>query len=219
MLALSPACDLFASSSATSTTKALYQLPSLFGSSLSDLSLSFTTPSSFSTSPRQQAFVESPAQRRARIAFVQKQNRGEEEEKRVENWVREQAQQSAFMIAAAKVSAEKAKVNKGHHKRSTSLQLQLRPEVLPRKGITDELMLGRMLKDSSNLPSITEDEEEEEPYIFYSTPLPQYSTTTTTTATTTSVYYNSNTSQRSPTRPSHQRRLSDLEVIPEGLEE
>ncbi|KIK65204.1 hypothetical protein GYMLUDRAFT_240502 [Collybiopsis luxurians FD-317 M1] len=179
MFAFSPACDLLASSLA-STTKAFYQQPSAFIPSLSDLlytTLTFLTPSSFRTSPRQQAFFKTPAQRRVAVT--------------------------------TEVFAQKAKLStKGHHKRNTSLQPC--PEALPRKGVTDELML----KDSLNLPSITEpeDEEEKEPCIFYSTPLPQYHTTTTS-------YCGSKTSQRSPTRPLHHRRLSDLKVIPEGLEE
>ncbi|KAF5392038.1 hypothetical protein D9757_003211 [Collybiopsis confluens] len=197
-----------------STAGASYpHLPSSSSLSIPDLSLlrpfHHLNQSSFSSSARQQAFAETPAQRRARVAFVHKQKQSPGEE-RVENWVREQARQSTFVIVAAakKMSSPADKAKARGHKRNSSVH---RPEVLPRKGVSDELLLRRtMLKDSSNLPSISEGvEEEEEPFVFYSTPLPPPPT----------YHISSKTTSHSPTRPSHQRRLSDLAVIPEGLEE
>ncbi|KAE9388497.1 hypothetical protein BT96DRAFT_981046 [Gymnopus androsaceus JB14] len=176
LASLSPARDLFA----LSGSSVYHHLPSPSSLSNSLLAPVLLDQPSFTPSPRQSSFIETSSQRRARVAFLQKQN-NREGEKRVENWVREQVQQSAFMITAAQMSAEKVK-----------------------------LILGRMLKDSSDLSSITE--EEEEPYIFYSTPSPQYSVAKAPPLSPTKA-------PRSPTRPSHQRRLSDLAVIPEGPEE
>ncbi|KAJ3727341.1 hypothetical protein DFJ43DRAFT_1156965 [Lentinula guzmanii] len=207
MLALSPARDLFALSS--STTKAPYHNSSnLLNSSLSlnsALNSSFSFTKSFTSSSRQQPFVETPAQRRARVAFLQKENHeGERRAERVESWVRDQAQHSAFMVKPAKMLSESEKVYKGHKRGSGTYRREgaFAPKLVP-----DEIILGRMFKDSSNvLSSIT---EEEEPYILYSTPIPRYSMP--------APYYN--ITHLSPTnssrKPSHQRRLSDLEAIPE----
>ncbi|KAF9078298.1 hypothetical protein BDP27DRAFT_1309367 [Rhodocollybia butyracea] len=170
MLALSPARDLFAPTYH-------HQAP-------------------FTLSHRQHAFVESPAQRRARVAFLQKQ---EDTERRVDNWVREQVEQSAFMTT---MSPGNAKV-KGH-KRNPSLR---REGALAVKAVPDELLLGHLLKDSRNLSSITE--EDEEPYILYSTPSPQFPTAAAVPS----------SPARSTKKISHYRRLSDLEAIPEGPEE
>ncbi|KAJ3981613.1 hypothetical protein F5890DRAFT_1534500 [Lentinula detonsa] len=209
MLALSPARDLFALSS--STTKAPYHnssdLPNSSLSLNSALNSSFSFAKSFTSSSRQQPFVETPAQRRARVAFSQKDNHeGERRVERVESWVRDQAQHSAFMVKSAKMLSENEKAYKGHKRRSGTSSYRREGAFAP-KLVPDEIILGRMFKDSSNvLSSIT---EEEEPYILYSTPIPRYSMP--------APYYNN--THPSPTnssrKPSHQRRLSDLEAIPE----
>ncbi|KAJ4481179.1 hypothetical protein J3R30DRAFT_2415273 [Lentinula aciculospora] len=208
MLALSPARDLFALS--PSTTKTSYHSSILPKSTFTPAILH---ESSLPTSYRQKPFVETPAQRRARVAFLRKENReaGKRVVERVESWVREQVQQSAFTIQMSSKNDKVKCYTRGATRRQSLF-------VLTSKTVPDEIMLGRMLKDSSNLSSITEEAEmEEEPFILYSTPLPQYSSP--------AAYYSSSSplsptkSIRSPLKPSHQRRLSDLEVIPEGLEE
>ncbi|KAJ3892185.1 hypothetical protein GG344DRAFT_76199 [Lentinula edodes] len=220
MLALSPARDLFAlSSSTTSTTKTPFPLDHHHSSVLPSF-----------PSYRQPPFVETPSQRRARVAFSRKeynrQGEGKIVEERVESWVREQVQQSTFMITtAARMSFMNDKAVKGHM-RILNRRQGGAPTLKP---VPDEIVLRRMLKDSSNLLSPITEEEDEEPYILYSTPLPRYSTYPTP-----APYYNSSppsptrsspirSSPRipanSPTKPLHQRRFSDLQAIPEGLEE
>ncbi|KAJ3775795.1 hypothetical protein FB446DRAFT_785683 [Lentinula raphanica] len=214
MLALSPARDLFtwSSTSTTNTPRHSSDLPNL--SNLSNpLSLNQFT---FTNTYRQQPFVETPAQRRARFAFVQKDSReGEKREDRVQSWVQDQVQQSAFMVNAAKLSSSSENDKSRRRKNATSSHRRQASFVpsLSTKWVPDEIMLSRMLKDSSNmsLSSITEEEEEQEPYVLYSTPISSYPFPSP------APYYHSAplSPPSSPPRPSHQRRLSDLEVIPE----
>ncbi|KAF9264465.1 hypothetical protein L218DRAFT_958137 [Marasmius fiardii PR-910] len=113
-------------------------------------------PDSYANSFRQKAFIESPAQRRARLQFLANQKTGEQ---RVQTWLETQ---STYTVPPSKVPTRSS--FKGHHRRNRNSILKTIPS--PRTSPP-----AIPYYPAYQLSSIPEDE----PYIFYSTPLPQKS--------------------------------------------
>ncbi|KAL0574447.1 hypothetical protein V5O48_007511 [Marasmius crinis-equi] len=178
-------------------------------------------PSSYTSSGRQSAFVESPAQRRARVVFInQQQGASTGNDQRVQSWVKSQSSYTVSSPRMATPPSNKPSVarSKGHSRNRHSISsaddlkehLHLGADKKPEKGhsYSPRTSPTALHYPALHLSSIPEDE----PYVFYSTPITMpfvQSQPRSSTATEDALHTSRGTVKR------HQRHLSDLMSIQE----
>lgn len=171
-------------------------------------------PQSYTTSSRQSAFVESPAQRRARVAFIINPGVPGGSD-RVHSWVKSQSSYTVpSKMSSPSSSSASAGRSRGHrrNRHSVSSSDDLKTHVYPdsdskkhqrSSSYSPRTSPTRLHYPAYHLSSIPEDE----PYIFYSTPI---------TVPLVQVHSKSPATEgASPKTKRHRRQLSDLLAIPE----